>query len=40
MGFIEAMQELNLATIDTLKTIGGSAVETPPPPAETPPATA
>jgi type VI secretion system protein ImpA len=38
MGFIQAMQELNLATIDTLKTIGGSAVETPPPPPETPPA--
>jgi type VI secretion system protein ImpA len=40
MGFVEAMQELNLATIDTLKTIGGSAVETPPPPPETPPASA
>ena len=39
MGFVEAMQELNLATIDTLKTIGGSAVETPPPPPGTPGAT-
>jgi len=36
MGFVEAMQELNLATIDTLKTFGGSAVETPPAPPETP----
>lgn len=39
MGFVEAMQELNLATIDTLKTIGGSAVEPPPPPPEAPAAT-
>jgi len=37
MGFVEAMQELNLATIDTLKTFGGSAVEMPPSPPETPP---
>ena len=37
MNFVEAVQELNLATIDALKPSMGSAVEEPPPPApETP----
>ena len=33
MDFVQAMQELNLATVETLKPSMGSAVEAPPPPA-------
>lgn len=33
MNFVQAVQELNLATVDSLKPSMGSAVESPPPPA-------
>jgi len=34
MNFVEAVHELNIATVDTLKPSMGSALDTPTPPSE------